>query len=689
MAKIKFLLFFLIFISLSSYSQIKNAAVMVNARAQKDKILIRWAINSPVEWQKANKKGYIITRSTVLRDGIVLSKPERTLLTPKPLLPQPLDSWIDLVQKDNNAAIIAQSLYGDSFEVTAAKEGDLSKIVNMADEINQRYTFALYAADMSFSAALKAGWGFEDTNVKKNEVYAYQVSVFESPKVKESSYMIGLKDYSVLPAPTDFIAIPDDKKVLLSWDYETFKRIYTSYMVEKSADGISFSPIATTPLVNLNDKDEHPSKTMYYIDTLNVNEKVYHYRLYGITSFGEKGELTKTITARGVSAIVTAARLVDYNIVNSNEVNLEWDYPKESEGFIQGYEINLADNDKGPYKVVSKVIPPSERKLNFKENLFPSNYFTISVVGKNNQRLTSQSMLVQPVDSIPPAKPIGLEGAIDSLGVVRLKWKPNLEKDLRGYRILKANNTGEEFVDIYHQSYIGNDYQDSVSLKMTNNKVYYRIAAEDMRFNISDPSEILVLDKPDKIPPAAPIFKDYDNKDGKVKLKWIRSYSEDVVGYSLRRREKGQEKWIEIKQINDTIQEYTDDRVENKKVYQYAILARDKSNLWSSLDHSTITVNVLDFTPAKIINFLQGLPDRENKKIILSWDYVKNKSKILGVSIYKNTKGTPPTLWRELNSDVFTLEDKNLKINQEYEYHFVPNLESDTPAKAETLTVIY
>ena len=262
MSKSKLLFLFLLFISLS-YSQAKRATVMVNARAQKDKILIRWAVNSPAEWQKANKKGFIVTRTTVLRDGNILPKPEKMLLTPKPLIAEPLDSWLDLVQKDNNAAIIAQSIYGESFEVTSAKEGDLSKIVNMADELDQRYTFALYAADMSFTGAVKAGWGFVDTNVKKNEVYAYQVSVFESPKVKESSYMVGLKDYNLLPAPTDFIAIPDDKKVLLSWDYETFKRIYTSYMVEKSSDGINFSPIATTPLVNLNDKDGHPSKAMY------------------------------------------------------------------------------------------------------------------------------------------------------------------------------------------------------------------------------------------------------------------------------------------------------------------------------------------------------------------------------------------------------------------------------------------
>lgn len=688
MARKILLLLFLLFISLS-YSQAKRPTVMVNARAQKDKILLRWAVNSPVEWQKANKKGFVITRTTVLRDGIILPKPEKILLTPKALVPEPFDSWLDMVQKDNNAAIIAQSIYGESFEVTAAKEGELSKIVSMADELDQRFTFALYAADMSFEGAVKAGWGFVDTNVKKNEVYAYQVSVFETPKVKESSYVIGLKDYTALPAPTDFIAVPDDKKVMLSWDYETFKRIYTSFMVEKSTDGINYAPISNTALVNLNDKEEHPSKTMYYVDTLSVNNKAYHYRLYGITSFGEKGEITKPITATGIAAIVTSARLIDYNIINSNEVNLEWDYPKESESFIQGYEINLADNDKGPYKVVSKIISPSERKLNYKENLFPSNYFTISVVGKNNQRLTSQSMLVQPVDSIPPAKPIGLEGVIDSLGTVKLKWKPNQEKDLRGYRILKANNPDEEFVDIYHKSYESTTFKDSVSLKMTNSKVYYRIAAEDLRFNISEPSDVLVLDKPDKIPPAAPIFKDYDNKDGKVHLKWIRSYSEDVVGYSLRRREKGQEKWLEIKQINDTIQEFTDDRVENKKTYQYAIQAKDRSNLWSSLDHSVITVQVLDFTPVKMISFLEGIPDRENKKIILTWDYNKSKDKVTGLSIYKNVKGSPPTLWKELNGDVFTLDDKNLKINMEYEYHLVPNLESNSPAKEEVLTVVY
>jgi hypothetical protein len=684
--KIK-LLFLLLIASSLSYTQTSN--VKVNARAQKDKILLRWAVNTPIGWRNSHKSGFMVTRFTVLRNGKILPKPEKLLLTSKPLLPEPLDSWMDLAQKDNYAAIIAQSIYGENFEVSGANEGPLSKIVNTAEELDQRYTFALYAADMSFEGALKAGWGLVDINVKPNEVYTYQVSVFENPKVNSGSFAIGLKNYEPLPEPTDFNAIPDDKKILLSWDYASFKSIYSSFMVEKSSDGVNFTPISKTPLVNMNDKTDHPSMTMYYIDTLSINDKIYQYRLYGISSFGEKGQVTKPIAAKGIAALVTAARLIEYHIENSNSVNLEWEYPKEAEEPIQGFEINLAEKDKGPYKVVSTGLLPSDRKFECKD-LFSSNYFTVTVVGKNNQRLTSQSMLVQPIDSIAPAKPIGLEGTIDSLGVVRLKWKANQERDLLGYRILKANNKDEEFVDIYHKSYVGNEYVDTtISLKMSNSKVYYQIAAEDKRFNISESSEILVLEKPDKIPPAPPIFKDYDTKDGKVFLKWIRSYSNDVVGYSLQRREKGQEKWQEIKQINDTIQEFIDDKTENRKTYQYAILAKDKSNLWSSMDHSTITVTVLDFTPTKVISVLQGTADRENKKIVLSWNYAKSKDKVIGLSIYKNTKGEAPTLWKELSGDIFTLEDLNLKINLEYEYHFNTTLQSNSPAKVESITVIY
>jgi uncharacterized protein len=694
---IKKILLLLFFISFTiGHSQKREASVMVNARAQKDKILIRWGINNPIEWQRTHKKGFIVNRFTIKRDGKALAEPEKILLTPKPLVPAPLASWMDLIQKDNNAAIIAQSIYGESFSVTdTKKEGALSKIINIADELDQRYTFALFAADMSFEGSLMAGWGIVDTDVKPNEIYAYQVSVFEkttpkpkATKVESASFMIGLKDYVLLPVVSDFSAFPDDKKILLSWNYEIYKKIYSSFMVEKSIDGINFEPVSKTPLVNLNDKPNQPAKNMYYVDTIGSNDKIYHYRLYGVSSFGEKGQLSKAVASKGITALTASPKITNYNIQKDNSVVLDWEFPVAVEKDVDRFEVNLSDKDNGVYKVVSEKLPPSARKFEYK-NLEPSNYFTVTAVSKNNQKTTSQSMLVQPVDSIPPSIPSGLEGKIDSLGVVKLKWSRNLEKDFLGYRILRANNDKEEFVDIYHKAYEKEEYEDKVSLKMSNSKVYYRIASEDKRHNLSKPSAMLVLIKPDKIPPAAPIFKDFNTKDGKVFLKWIRSYSDDVAQYSLRRKEKGKDKWEEIKQINDTLQEFVDDKVAKNKTYQYAILARDKNNLWSSIENATITITVVNFKATPILTDVLGTPDRVNKKIILSWGYAKGSDKVVALSIYKNTLGQPPTLWREVSSKITTLEDTSLSINTEYEYQINPTLQNNTPAKTEKIIVKY
>ena len=686
----KLLLLFLFFNISYNFCQSKKPSVVVTARAQQDKILVRWAINNPIEWQRAHKKGFVINRFTIKRDGKVLDVPEKNVLTPKPLVPAKLEKWMDIIQKDNNAAIVAQAIYGESFTVTDAKEGKLSKILNVANELDQRYTFALYGADMNFEAAQLAGWGLVDSNVKLNEIYAYQVTVFQTPKVANSSFVVGLKDFELLPIISDFTAIPDDKKVMLSWDYDTYKNIYSSFMIEKSTDGIDYQPISKTNLVNLNSNEDKPSKSMFYGDTIASNDKTYYYRLFGISSFGEKGQVTKPITVKGTTALESAPRMANYQILNDNSADIIWEYDVAAEVDIASFEVLVADKDNGKYKIAAEKLAPNIRKINYK-NLEPSNYFKVAVIARNNKRLTSLSMLVQPIDSIAPNVPYGLEGKIDSLGVVRLKWQPNLEKDLIGYRILRANNDKEEFVDIYNKPFEKLEFKDKVSLTMSNRYVYYRLVSEDIRHNMSKPSEILVLEKPDKIAPAAPIFKDYDSKNGKVILNWIRSYSDDINYHSLKRKLNGQDKWEELLQVYDTIQQqYVDSKAEKNKVYQYLIQAKDKSGLWSKIENSIITVQVQDFTPVKLINNLLGAVDREKNTITLTWDFKnKEKDKISTISVYKNLVGQPPMLWRELPNTANNLIDNNLKINSEYEYHISLTLKSNLPAKTESIIVKY
>jgi hypothetical protein len=682
-------MFLLIFSIFNCFSQNTKSEIKVIARGHQDKVMLRWGISSPSEWKKSLKTGFLVTRYTVKKGTQILSNPEEKVLTLKPLLPEPLENWAELIQKDNYAAIVAQSIYGEDFQITGQNNNSISKIIDSADELEQRHTFGLFAADMSFEGSLMAGWGLVDKTIKQNEVYVYQVSLAnDNSKIKAASVMAGVRDYKKLPAVDDLIAVSDDKKVIISWDFESYKNIFTSYKIERSDDGVAFKSITNAPIVNMNEQKGVQSKRLFYVDTLAQNDKTYHYKLYGINAFGENGQASKVITAKGIHDVFLPTRIEDYTIEKDNSVFLQWEYPKELENHIAGFEINHSENDKGPYQKVDEILLPNTRQFQYK-NLAPSNYFKVIVVGKNNKRLNSQSTLVQPIDSIAPIKPVGLEGVIDSLGNIKIKWKANLEKDLLGYRVLKANNENEEFVDIHKKSFQGVEYKDKVSLTMSNSKVYYRIAAEDKRFNISEMSDVLVLEKPDVIPPAAPIFKDYNVAKGKVHLQWIRSYSDDVVSHHLQRKKNDDKVWTEILKVNDTIQEFYDTNLENKTTYQYAIVAKDKTGLSSSLDNSIVTVQFIDMTSIAIIQNLIATVDREQRKIILTWDYKKSKEKIKGLSIYKNKTGEAPTLWKEITKPIIQIEDNQLSMNNDYEYHFVINLESNNPTKTESLIVKY
>jgi hypothetical protein len=51
------------------------------------------------------------------------------------------------------------------------------------------------------------------------------------------------------------------------------------------------------------------------------------------------------------------------------------------------------------------------------------------------QEALSSPFDVERWDTRPPAAPTDLTGKIDTMGIVRLKWKVNSEKDLWGYRV--------------------------------------------------------------------------------------------------------------------------------------------------------------------------------------------------------------------------------------------------------------
>ncbi|MHC9087730.1 fibronectin type III domain-containing protein [Tenacibaculum sp. IMCC1] len=651
----------------------KNVIKVLARPHSSHKIMLRWGATTPISFRKLAKYGYRLKRYTISISGQTLSKPiEKDLGVFKPA---ELQKWIDIIEKNNNAAIMAQSLFGESFDVEGV--GSLQGIINMSQEQEQRFTWALYVADQDFEVAKLAGLGFEDLKVKSTEKYVYKVFSLvpkEEMKIKDGGVFVGLQDYQNLPKPLDLAAIFDDQKVMLNWNYAIHKNEFNSYFIERSEDGINFNELNKLPYTTLNSGGRVDTKRIYYTDSIQ-NNKTYYYRVKGRTPFGELSPPSEVISGKGVKVLPYVPKISSKKIVNNNKsVVLEWKFLEEGVDFIKGFELNKSNKANGQYETVVRNISRKIRKVKY-DKLDATNYFTITAIGKQGNSRTSYPVLVQPVDSIPPVKPVGLEGEVDSLGVVTLKWKKNIEPDMLGYRVFKGNNVKEEFSQITVSPHHATTFYDSVSVKSLNNKVYYKIVAVDKRYNMSEYSDVLILKKPDFIPPAPPVITSYNVEKETVNLTWANSQSNDIAKHEVYRRVRDSIKWNLIATLpKDTLHiEYTDwkdTNVEGNTAYQYLIKAVDESDL-QSINTKHTTIEVPRFTLLKGLKNLGSYVDRGNNFIELFWKTV-NKEAIVEIMIYKGKKDEKVSLLKNVLPSTNRIVDENVKPNNIYTYILRP-----------------
>ncbi|CAN1563766.1 Fibronectin type III [Flavobacteriaceae bacterium] len=645
----------------------KESTIQVIVRVQKDKILLRWAPSDNIAWKKLNKYGYQLERYTVTRDNKTLANPEKTVLI-NILKPEPIENWEKVIEDNDNGAIIAQALYGESFEVEGANK--LQTIVNLSEENEQRFTYALFAADKDFEMAKKAGLGFEDKTALKNEKYTYRVSSnvpIEELEIQYGGVFVGLKEYEDLPKPMDFSAHFTDKSAMLSWNFKILAHAYGSYYVERSQDKIHFERITNKPYTSMNQENENNNR-IFYVDSI-ANNQQYNYRIQGISSFGELGPYSEIVSGSGKSILKYVPHLTIKNFKDDKTVTLTFEFDPAGDSEITGFELNRSDSDyDNKYTTVVKNIPPKSRTVTYNK-LASTNYFTITAIGKQGSNRTSFPMLVQPVDSIPPAKPLNLKGVIDSLGIVKLTWDPNKEKDLMGYRIYKASNPNEEYSQMTVSPNETNKYQDSVIIKSLNSKVYYKIIAVDTHFNMSPFSEVLIVKKPDVIPPTSPIFTNYEIKDGMVSLEWINSQSEDVVSHQLYRKENEQKDWQLILDTKDKPERYQDKSITEGGTYRYAIYAKDESNLVSNPSPEiAVLVPASSVMPAIKSFYAQAntTTNTTTNSIDLSWEY--KATGVESFEIYKATAEEPMQLMQMVTAQTKKISDPSITINTTYKY---------------------
>ncbi len=648
-----------------------SAKVHLVGRAEQNAIVLRIAPGSPALWELGNKYGYIVERFTVTRDKQYLGSREREVLTPKPLKPLPMAEWEAMSLNNPYAEIAVEAIYGETFEVSSNFGQDIMEMYNKAKELESRFSFALFSADISQEVSQASGLYLKDTDVRKNEKYLYRVySAVPQNLIKSDTGFVylGLADYAPLPEIRDMKAQFSDHLAMVSWSTRYAQSFYSAYWIERSEDGKVFSRTSELPYVNTFAEDKADPGVGYKLDSLKENNKTYYYRVVGISPFGITGPPSEVVKGEGSQELGVAAAIRRIEFIN-NQTDLLWDFPKEKETAITGFEVERSSQHDKNFKSISALLTPGTRTF---RDLKPAstNYYRVKAVGKNGSKSISFPVLYQLEDSIPPLKPSGLTGFIDSSGVVTLRWNENREPDLSGYRVFRSNFQNSEFAQVTTDPVEEALFADKILLQNLSRAIYYKIQAVDTRFNPSEFSTVIKIIKPDLVPPVMPVFKSWDADKDELAITWIPSASHDVAYHNLKMKLASSANWTVTGKftVSDKA-EYLYKKLKRGE-YQFAVEAIDSSGNQSM---SKILKVSIAGGAVKTISNIKGTADRTARQIVLSWKEVTpNAQKIL---IYRAEGDKPVTLYRSIPGNSLRFTDDQVAMNTVYSYYLKVVLE--------------
>ncbi|MDR3061933.1 MAG: hypothetical protein LBU57_07455 [Dysgonamonadaceae bacterium] len=681
------ILFSLGYFPVFSQNQPDSSRIILRISVSEPAIKLRWAANNPILWKKCLQHGFSIERYTLSKDGKILEEREKTILATQ-IKPAPLSDWEIPANRNEYAAVIAQAIYGESFEVTGMQTTDLQGMVNRTLELEQRYNFALYCADMNLEAATLAGWAFTDNQIVPGECYLYRViPLSDAPSaagINPDQYGFDhgcAGEITSLPSPIYFHADFGDKSVMLYWDNKIMKHFFSAYQIERSENNTDFKPVGK-PVASVG--NEYDGYAMF-MDSIPANNVTFYYRIRGINSFGEPGPPSDTIQGMGNPSLKYVPQITGAQVNDDGSADVEWIFDEKGNKEIHSFTIMQSSHFSGEYIPLMDHISNLDRKIRL-ENPMSVNYLIVVAEPLQGKSTRSHPYLLMLPDSIPPAAPTGLTAQIDTTGIVYLQWTANHEPDLGGYRIYKHNLREEEPVVIRDSLLQEAFYTDSIGLDNLNPYIYYTVKALDKHYNQSEFSQHLQVEKPLRTLPSSPVINSFNiEKDG-IFLRWINCEDQICARHILYRRQEGYSEYDTVRIFEGReISDYKDTSVKEGVTYTYHLTAQSKWGV-ESLPSSSLQVTSAIPNHPQIIRDFRYKRNDDKLEIGFSWE-VLSPEKIKLFRIYRSENQAPVSLWKETNN--FSITDNNHKTGYTYRYQLHAVLNDGRVSDKKEITIKY
>ena len=630
--------------------------IYVTTRSYDDNIYIRWAPDEYVPWRTLNYWGYDVVRVWQDKDVIEMD----TLARVKPLS---LEQFIEAFEaNDTLAAAAAEIIYGKRTEIgnTEAHPESMQSIVELYEEQQMVYSYAMLIAEQRRDIAVAMGLAFEDRTARANRVYDYVIAPVAPDSVLRINQYVTRADKLGTWKPerytttiTDSIQPPAN--VLLKWQRT---QQFTAFSIERRcvSRGGEWTTLNDKPYIMMLQAEEYEDGYNRYVDEM-VQPGTYEYRIKGYDMFGDLSAPCASHRVDMPDLMPPAAPLIKYiEIVRHEEspridarIYIQKDTIEEDlMGYIPFYQNESYQGNIGQtlldsvaqqlsaeqkrlleegrmMPLVTEPLPPADTVLMVNVTGLESGKVIVVATDTALNMTHSMPIPIHIADLNPPSPPSRLRSAMSLDGVLMLTWTPSPEVDIEGYEIYWANQPSQVFMqvgDFYSNETL---YVDTLPLTTAEPYRYFYIKARDYAGNGSGPSDTLQVERPTNIKPQPCRVDSLWMTTQTVNMLWYPSPEPDVLRYYVYRRMQGDEEWKMIQTLTpDSLTDnrlYIVDRPEPHmtKRYYYAIETINRSGLSSGMSFATSFLFKGEVVlPIEIKLF--GQYNEEIHKVQLAWE---------------------------------------------------------------------
>ena len=654
----------------------RHARVVLAAATYGDSVVLRLGISKSAAWLIGNKKGYIIERVRSNDKG-EFDRMKYEQLTPSPLKPWTEEKWKSQLSKKPDStswysAIAMQMIYGKTRVPKAQSSKDITPMIRKTQELEDRFGFALFAADIDPVAAEASGLRYADHSVHVGDSYIYRAYIPNSDTsyhIDTAYLVVRVTLREALTPPPGFIADTGDGTIRLRWQY--MEQGYEAYHISRSDDGgKSYHRLNSTPILVMKASKSKGLPFPSFTDTGVTNYRKYFYRLQGITPFGEVSEPAE-IEASSMDLTPPPSPIPDDPVqIGTNKVKLTW-IERNPPNDLKGFLVARSGKSLGGFHIISeKPIAPGINTFIDENATEMEPYYVIGALDNAGNIGRSIVIAADVIDSAPPSPPTGVIGTMDTNGIVHLRWNLGSEKNLIGYRVLWANDIKHDFTQRTPNNITDTNFIDTMPVKTQTRYVYYRVSAVNIRQNQSEMSVVCPVQRPDLVPPTPSIFKDIQCTDSSVILSWARSESEDLRSQNLYRRKVSSDNihtdnWEEIKRLNNLSEQYEDTKVKLNTTYQYQLITIDSSGNRST-PSPIVQGRPYDIGRREAVTNVAISYDSTKKTAHLSWKY-SGKNEDYFFIIYRSVDGRAIAQYKAVKKNELSF-DEPLVYNGNYSY---------------------